>query len=271
MDQHFETEYTGADTFEEKNRRNADIIRSKYLPFMIAAGLTVIPKVDADPIELSPYAKASYPNPVDFNARNGIRPPDVMGIDQRMRIANAPSLDTAYFEVKDFPQTSLHNASGCEVRLVRRYLGIQHLFHMPVVMLFMDRDVPATPSLPYALDSAFKENGEYIPYGGLLWDLLLHDKSMSPRIKHKGETRNSPQIIWQVQDLEKKRIMRPINEIAESLRSGKVRMESMDPTSHPLWKSIHNVYWWGEWGVKKEDMPRMVVPPGGLTVFTENP
>ena len=265
---HFETDYEDGTSFDERNAANHKIIREKYIPSIKDAGMSVNLKQDVDPIELSDDDKKDYPNPNDFTAYAGIRSPDLMAIDGRIRIANILGLSIAYMEVKDFPQLSKYNATGCEARLVMRYLAIQHLCRLPLVMLFRDEDRPATERLP-ELKSAFGRT----PYGGLIWDLDVHEGSMSPRIPHVKEgkfgKREFPQILWRAQNpFDGKPFMSPIQEIAELLRSGKVSMKSVDPTGFPLWNTL-NGQRWEEWPEELRQKP-MIVPKGGLVVFTEN-
>lgn len=258
---HFDTEYGEDDGFDARNKKNHELIRRYFIPSILASGMNVNLKMDVDPIDLSGDER-DYPNPNDFDAYAGIRSPDLMGIDRRMKIINCPGLAMAYLEVKDFPQLSKHNATGCEARLVMRYIAIQHLCRIPVVMLFRDVDRPATDRLG-ELRSAFGKG----PYGGLIWDLDIHEASLSPKVPHVKGDKKYPQILWRAQNpISGKPIMRPMSEIAEQLRSGEVSMRSVDPRGHQLWDTLNGPRWreWPEARRQKE----MLVPKDGLTVFT---
>jgi len=273
--QHFPTEYDNDSDFDARNKKNHELIRKYYVPDILASGMNVGLKMDVDPIYLSDDAKGDYPNPNDFSAYAGLRSPDLMGNDPRMKIINSPGLAMAYLEVKDFPQLSKYNATGCEARLVMRYLSIQHLYQIPVVMLFRDEDRPATDRLG-ELKSAFGKG----PYGGLIWDLMVHEASMSPHVPHKRETPSGnkyyPQVIWRAQNpITNAPIMMPMREIADQLRSGEVSMRRVDPAKHQLWETLGSDRWKKEWIGKYDERSwfngrrkPMRVPKDGLAVFT---
>ena len=260
---HYETVYGPETDFATRNARNHEEIKRHYIPAILKSGLSVNLKVDVDPIELSDHDKEDYPNPNDFTSYSGIRSPDITVIDDRIRIVGAEGLAEAYMEVKDYPRLSYYRETGCESRLVMRYLAIQHLCRKPVVMLFKDHDR--------------KENGKFAeqkaafdgePYGGLIWDLVVSTKSFRiPHVKRhpNGSEDKFAQILWHLDRPDGTPLMKPVSEIAEELRSGRVSMRAVDPSDHPLWSMLGNKELWKGWPKPKEFMRP---PKGGLVVFT---
>lgn len=267
---HYKTVYGDETDFDARNALNHEEIKKHYIPAILKSGMSVNLKVDVDPIELSPGAKADYPNPNDFTAYSGIRSPDITVIDEQIRIVGAEGLAEAYMEVKDYPRLSKYRETGCEARLVMRYLAIQHLCRKPVIMLFKDHDRQENDKFAEQ-KAAF--GGE--PYGGLIWDLVVSTKSFRiPHVKRRpdGSEGRFAQILWYLDRPDGTPLMRPISEIAEALRSGRTRMTSVDPTDEsrsydqPLWSMLNNKEMWKGWPSPKEFMR---VPKKGLVVFTE--
>jgi hypothetical protein len=265
------TRYQGAIGFGEKLAKNEDEIKFSVIPDLVKEGCSVmLPSVDKFPF--FPAIHEEWPDTA-YDASKGARPPDIEVLDPRFnfRFAGTDSM-RVFVEFKDFPQMSRYPATGFRIHCARTYIACQHYMRQPVVCLFRD-DEPHErgnmdanpPMIPY--QSAFKEGGKYLLYGDLLMDMKIHEESCF--LRRIDRSKKDFQIRWWSQNrpgpgnigADNAPIMKPWPEIAELLRSGKVRKKMGDPEGLPIWDFIQE-------HSEAAGFPKMRVPDGGLVWFT---
>lgn len=259
MSQHYDTEYADQPGFKPKLEANDRIIKEEYFPQLELLGFRFPEnRFDASPLQLTPEQQADWIEPLQ--PRNGIRGPDLLSLDCDLVKVKDSASKQVFFEIKDFPQENNFLMQGIPYRNVRTYIAVQHLLGIPVFALFRDnaKQEAGTDRLtPYV--SAFKDNGRYLVYGDLLFDMYLR----RGRSYDVGQSNDKQEIRWQAQQERDGSMpcMKPISAIARMLGDGKIRKVKADPTDLPLWKFIQ------EQSVKMNE-PQLKVPEGGLIYFT---
>jgi len=259
-----ESKYVGK-SFEETLEISDENTKNFYLPHIIKAGFSVNPKQDSWPLSLSKEEKENYINPNDNNAYSGIRSPDLLAFCGSM----SASIPFVFFEIKDFARLGIWPLTGFPVRLDMRYIALQHMYKIPVIILFRDYPREASGNIPALTKSPYGFN---IPYGGLLWDLpICSVKSWNiDHINHKNGKRY-PQILWKTEDDEGNPTMLTIYEIAETIKRGLIKMKTIDPLDPKLgelWRITNNKDRLESVKGTYKELKPMSVPEGGLNIFT---
>lgn len=262
MNQHYQTPYHKDVTFGDKLKKSDQIVRGHFVPALEQAGFGLSPlSADTEVFRLSESQRQHWIDPL--SATNGeVRPPDLRSLGNKFISINGSDCKSADFEVKDYPQENIHLMTGVPFRMVRKYLAWQHLTETPVFLLFRDTELQESGGenfKDYAYTSAFRENGELVPYGGLICDLqVAHRRSYVKQRNGKCEIR------WTAQNDRdgSTPMMKTIPQMAELLASGKIRKVKGDPMALPLWRLIQEK--------SKEEAfgPPLLKPDGGLVYFT---
>lgn len=258
QEQHYETDYSTKDKFLVSDEN----LRAFFVPALLKAGFGMSPlAADKEPFLFSNVQKQAWIDPM--SAQNGqIRPPDVRTLGNTFVNIQGTDCQAVDFEIKDFPQMNTRLNTGIPFQLLRRYIAWQHLTRTPVFLIFRDspQQEKGTERLkPYT--SAYREGNEYVPYGGLIFDLLLMREE-----SYQKQSNGKIEVLWQAQhDRDgKSPCMKKISEISELLASGKIRKVKGDPRDLELWRFIQGKVLAG-FGKMME------IPYGGLIYFkTEN-
>lgn len=250
--------------FEQTLKVSDNNTNEFYTPKIVDAGFSVGSKQDAERIQLSKVEQENYINPNDDNAYAGIRSPDLLALCPFSSL-----IRLVFFEIKDFPRLGIYAMTGFPIKLIMRYIALQHLYKIPIIILFRDFYRPPSGNIPGLLSSPYGFN---IPYGGLLWDLPI-STTKSWVIAHKPPRsgRQYPQILWETEDSKRNAKMLTIYEIAEKFKQGLVKMKTinpLDPKEGELWRITNN-----KTRIKsiKQDYAQvqpMTVPENGLNIFT---
>ncbi len=258
---HYETEYSGTNGFHEKREVNDERIRKAYIPYLLDAGFNVSPlSMDSVPMGLSATNSPHWIDPLSMN--RGIRPPDLKSEGNKFFNIRGTDCRSMHFEIKDYPQENNRQLTGAQYLHLRVYVAAQHMSESPVGMIFMDnfRQEQGTQSLsPYV--SAFKnDNGEFVPYGGLLFDLKVDSNG-----SYRPQDGNKPQVRWKTQSaaVNSFRIMKTLDTIADDLKSGRIEKVIGDPSELDLWIMLKT---------KADHLghPPLQIPKGGLVYYRTN-
>lgn len=259
---YYNTDYTETQGFEPKLKRNDQKIKDVYIPSMLAAGLNFSPHcIDNVPFELSEDNAGEWIDPLSRNARNGIRPSDLRSDgNKRFKIAGSDS-KSLLIEVKDYAQENYHLVQGIRYRNLRTYLALQHLWEVPLCVMFLDNAQESGNDALPAFNSAFKENGSWVPYGGLLLDLKV-DPIHSFRPKDMENDKRNGQVRFTAQEDRQGKFprMKTIQQITDDMKSGRVSRVQGDPRDLSLWIMLKTA------ADRFKDEP-LIVPPGGLVYF----
>lgn len=272
MPKHYDTEYEDTSDFKETLAKNTKIIIERVIPELKTQGFnfSIERCIDEFAYKLTEEEKENWIDPLHFQIKRDIRPPDLLSDGNSfIKIANE-SITSVLFEYKDQPQENEYLMQGIPYRNVRTYLAIQHLWQIPVIPIFRDTALQETGESKIrkltAYISAFKDGGEFILYGDLIFDMRV-----SPRRSYDiGQSNGKLEIRWYAQrwvdgSESDSPMMKPISKITELLKSGKIR-KVIEPNPYeklPLWKLIQD-----QSDARNE--PRLLVPEGGLVYFTGN-
>lgn len=255
---HYNTDYSQNKTFEENCLTSDANLRQYFVPALLKVGFGMSPlAADTEPFLFSSIQKQSW---IDtMSAKDGkIRPPDLRTLGNTFVKIQGTDCKSVDFEVKDFPQMNFRLNTGIPFHLLRRYIAWQHLTETPVVLLFRDtaKQEKGSGTLP-AYSSCYKEADEYVPYGGLIFDL-----SVMPEYSYRQQKNGKIEVLWRAQrDREGGNpCMNSVSEIASLFASGKIKKIKGDPKNLPVWQLIQQ---------KAEEGfgPKMIEPKDGLVYF----
>lgn len=263
---YFEHEtYSDVHGFHATNERNQQVIREMLVPRLMEHCRVKDHHFDKDPLKIPPEfdtdeLERTWIDP-EQDIRN-IRPPDILTESPEYRFEGC-NRKQCLEEFKDYSQMNRWPLTGIRLVHLRRYVAIQHHFLFPIACLFRDnqeRENDVRSRLP-RLRSAFKERGEFLFYGGLIFDMVLCAEKSVPW---------DDQVRWVAQEDEHTRVMMTLTEIFALLKSGRIKLKvAKDPNELPLWRLIQPG---GRLLYRKErtwhDYPPLRHPEGGLRYFS---